>query len=197
MSNADQRSVRTTSSASSDRRAGNQADDVPHVAQGSVIDSGSVTVGAASKNSALCRAKGRLAAWREQAAEWCDENLMSAAEQRAAASLLVVVWLVGLIWWIAHGGLTGRLIDIDRAAPIPLSFVVNINEADVAELSQLPGIGATLASRIIESRNAEGPFRSVEDLRRIRGIGPKTVETLRPYVVALPGDGGAVAAERP
>ena len=49
-------------------------------------------------------------------------------------------------------------------------------------MQKLPGIGPTLAKRIVETREAE-PFRSVEDLRRVRGIGVKTLEKLRPLVV--------------
>lgn len=59
---------------------------------------------------------------------------------------------------------------------------VNINTADQAELESLPGIGPTLAGRIIDHRTANGPFRSVEDLIEVSGIGKKTLENLRPYI---------------
>jgi competence protein ComEA len=62
---------------------------------------------------------------------------------------------------------------------------IDVNHATVAELRRLPGIGPTLSQRIVETRE-EKPFRSVEDLRRVRGIGAKTVERLRPHVVAGP-----------
>lgn len=61
---------------------------------------------------------------------------------------------------------------------------IDINHASAAELRRLPGIGATLSQRILEAR-ARQPFRSVEDLRRVRGIGPKTLERLRPHVVIV------------
>jgi competence protein ComEA len=59
---------------------------------------------------------------------------------------------------------------------------IDVNHATPAELWRLPGIGPTLAQRIIEARG-EKPFRAVEDLRRVRGIGAKTLERLRPHVV--------------
>lgn len=59
---------------------------------------------------------------------------------------------------------------------------VDLNRAGVEELERLPGIGPTLAHRIVADRVVQGPFRSVNDLTRVRGIGPKTVEKLRPYV---------------
>ncbi|MGH7171388.1 MAG: ComEA family DNA-binding protein [Gemmataceae bacterium] len=59
---------------------------------------------------------------------------------------------------------------------------IDVNHATAEELRLLPGIGPTLSQRIVEVR-AKQPFRSVEDLRRVRGIGAKTLERLRPYVV--------------
>lgn len=59
---------------------------------------------------------------------------------------------------------------------------VDVNTADVAELERLPQVGPALARRIVAEREAGGPFRSPQDLARVRGIGPKTVEALREYV---------------
>lgn len=66
----------------------------------------------------------------------------------------------------------------------PLTERIDVNHATAEELRRLPGIGATLSQRIIETRNQQ-PFRSIEDLRRVRGIGAKTLERLRPYVVIV------------
>ena len=59
---------------------------------------------------------------------------------------------------------------------------IDVNTATVAELERLPQVGPTLARRIVEDRAARGRFRSVEDLRHVRGIGPKTYGALRDYV---------------
>ncbi len=56
---------------------------------------------------------------------------------------------------------------------------INLNAATRAELDMLPGIGPTLADRIIHDREAHGPFASIEDLERVSGIGPRTVERVR------------------
>ncbi|GIW80740.1 MAG: hypothetical protein KatS3mg105_2547 [Gemmatales bacterium] len=58
---------------------------------------------------------------------------------------------------------------------------INVNTANRAELEQLPRIGPKLAQAIIAERNKR-PFASIDDLDRVRGIGKKTVERLRPYV---------------
>jgi competence protein ComEA len=59
---------------------------------------------------------------------------------------------------------------------------LDINRAALDELRQLPGIGPALAQRIVEAREQQ-PFQSVDDLRRVRGIGAKTLEKVRPFVI--------------
>lgn len=59
---------------------------------------------------------------------------------------------------------------------------LDLNRATAAELEELPGIGPALAARIVAHRSRRGPFRSVEDLLEVRGVGPRTLEALRPYV---------------
>ena len=102
--------------------------------------------------------------------------------------MLTVAGLAAMAgWWIAQGGLGGRLIEIDRAEPLTTSFQVDINAAEWPELMQLPGIGEVRAKRIVESRLKDGPFADQDDLRRVRGIGPKTLEQIRPYLRPMPG----------
>ncbi|MDX2005168.1 MAG: ComEA family DNA-binding protein [Meiothermus sp.] len=55
---------------------------------------------------------------------------------------------------------------------------VNLNTASQAELESLPRIGPALAERIIQGR----PYRSIEDLDKVRGIGPALLDQLRPLV---------------
>ena len=55
---------------------------------------------------------------------------------------------------------------------------VNINKADVATLDSLPGIGAAKATAIVEYRSEHGNFKSVDDLPKVKGIGPKLMEKI-------------------
>ena len=59
---------------------------------------------------------------------------------------------------------------------------IDVNAADAAELVRIPGVGPVTAQNILTAR-AERPFTSVADLDRVRGIGPKTLDKIRPYVV--------------
>lgn len=59
---------------------------------------------------------------------------------------------------------------------------IDINNASGEELRSLPGIGPVMSKRILEERQKR-PFKSVEDLRRVAGIGPKILDRLRPHVV--------------
>ena len=119
--------------------------------------------------------------------------LLRRADQVAVAALVAVALAAMGGWWIAQGGWGGRLIEIDRAEHLAARFQVDINAAEWPELMQLPGIGPTLAKRIVDSRRTAGPFADQDDLRRVRGIGPKTLEQIRPYLRPMP-DSSNVAA---
>jgi len=76
---------------------------------------------------------------------------------------------------------------VDAAAfVVPIEFKlpgkININLAPSAELEELPGIGPTLAARIIAYREEHGPFENIEDLTRVSGIGPKTLDGFRDLI---------------
>ena len=60
--------------------------------------------------------------------------------------------------------------------------VVNINTADVAQLSLLPRIGAKVAQRIIDYRTEHGPFAKASDLMQVKGIGDKSFQNLSSYL---------------
>ena len=64
----------------------------------------------------------------------------------------------------------------------PESCPLNINTATAGQLETLDGIGHVLAQRIVDYRNANGPFASVDDLLEVNGIGPGILETIRPQI---------------
>jgi competence protein ComEA len=76
--------------------------------------------------------------------------------------------------------------------------LVNINTASAAELAELNGIGDAKAKLIIEYREKNGPFKSVDDLRQVKGIGEKMVAKLRPTITTgQPAAAAPAAAAMP
>jgi competence protein ComEA len=85
----------------------------------------------------------------------------------------------------------------DEAAPVPeaesegtpdasADALLNINTASAADLDGLPGIGPSIAQRIIEYRTSNGPFQSVEDLQKVKGIGPALFTKIAPLITVGP-----------
>jgi competence protein ComEA len=62
-----------------------------------------------------------------------------------------------------------------------LTAPIDVNRASASELQRLPGIGPTLSNRILKTREQQ-PFQSVDDLRRVPGVGAKTLDRLRPFI---------------
>ena len=112
--------------------------------------------------------------------------LLRRADQLGVAVLVLVGLAAMGGWWISHGGWSGRLIELERAEPRTAQFQLDPNTADWLELALLPGIGETLARRIVEDRESRGPFVDHEDLMRVRGIGPKTLDRARPFLRPMP-----------
>jgi competence protein ComEA len=112
--------------------------------------------------------------------------ILRRADQAVAAALLAISLVAIAGWWIWQGALAGRVIDIERAEPIAIDFKIDVNAADWPELALMPNIGEQLAKRIVNDRAERGAFRDLAELRRVRGIGPKTLESMKPFLLPLP-----------
>lgn len=66
--------------------------------------------------------------------------------------------------------------------------LLDLNRANAGELEALPGIGAVLAQRVIAFRESAGGFRSIEELRGVKGIGAKKFGRLKPFVTVSAAD---------
>jgi competence ComEA-like helix-hairpin-helix protein len=107
--------------------------------------------------------------------------------------LALLAWVavfVAATWQLYRPGGLGRKPQPEPAPepelPEPSDDRIDLNGADAAELQQLPGIGPVGARRIVEEREANGPYRTVGDLVRVAGFGPSRVRGL----------GGRVRTER-
>jgi competence protein ComEA len=72
---------------------------------------------------------------------------------------------------------------------------VDLNTASIAQLNEVSGIGNAKAQAIVEYRDKNGPFESVDDLRNVKGIGDKLLARLRPQLSVGSGGGKAPAAK--
>jgi competence protein ComEA len=134
-------------------------------------------------------------AQRRRAKQPAKENerspLLRRADQAVVAAL-VMLSLAGMAgYYVVQGGLRDGLIEIDRASPREARFRVDLNQAEWPELSQLPEV---------ESRSLNGPFKDNDELQRVRGIGPRTMERIKPYLLPRPSQqevagGSAVPSE--
>lgn len=94
--------------------------------------------------------------------------------------------LLGLALWLSFVGCDDRE-RTSQQPPASAMAPIDLNAATEKQLEALPAIGPKHARSIIASRNARGGhFKSVDDLLAIDGIGPKTLDAIRPYVFVSP-----------
>jgi len=98
------------------------------------------------------------------------------ARTRARTRQLLALATLGLALAIAAGTATAAT----RSSA--LDGVVNINTASNEELQLLPGVGKVRADAIVTRRQEKGGFKSVDDLREVKGIGNSMLERMRPHV---------------
>jgi competence protein ComEA len=102
---------------------------------------------------------------------------------RVAASLVILL-AAGSGLWVTGSGPGGPWAG-PSADPTPVTSArINVNTATAAELELLPRIGPALAARIVEDRERNGPFQTIDALDRVRGIGPRTVRNVRSHATA-------------
>lgn len=80
-----------------------------------------------------------------------------------------------------------RVSSTPAATRLLCGWGIDLNEDSPKDLEVLPGIGTVRARDIVEERERCGPFKSVEDLSRVKGIGEKTAKKIAPFVVGLDG----------
>ena len=101
---------------------------------------------------------------------------------------VLLIALLGLLiayrWKLSNGFRTE--IEITSQRPREFYYALDINQASWVEWAQLDGIGEKLAKRIVLDRQERGPFQSVDEVQRVKGVGPKMMEKLRPFLKFQP-----------
>ncbi|MEO1130238.1 MAG: helix-hairpin-helix domain-containing protein [Planctomycetota bacterium] len=98
----------------------------------------------------------------------------STGVRRVSASIVLALALLGCL----------HTLHIAAAPPLPsdaLMRTVDVNTAPAAALQLLPMIGPKRAAAIVKDRDARGPYRTLDDLQRVHGIGPRTVKEIEPF----------------
>ncbi len=112
---------------------------------------------------------------------------------RYAAAIVLAACGLASVYWAARSGsqpasVQGsantelRASSSTPATPIASPGILDLNTATSAELELLPGVGPSLAARIVEYREKNGPFKNFDDLDKVYGFGPKMLEKIRPLV---------------
>ncbi|MBQ9852083.1 MAG: helix-hairpin-helix domain-containing protein [Ruminiclostridium sp.] len=112
---------------------------------------------------------------------------------------LTLLFAAGTLLWFQfsrpEAGVTLVAVREDRQGTAPAEKpqapgmlageILDLNTASLSDFTRLPGIGETKAQAILTWRETYGPFRAVEDLLSVEGIGEKTLESLRPYIAVM------------
>lgn len=108
---------------------------------------------------------------------------MKRTDQLFVAVLLTAATGLMFVHWIRLSDWGRQPVEVDRLAARAYEYRIDINRATWVEWSQFDGIGETLARRIVEDRDRNGPFSNVDDLLRVRGIGPVKLDAMRRYLL--------------
>ena len=80
----------------------------------------------------------------------------------------------------------GEQVQIEPEQPSAATGMVNINQADAATLDKLEGIGPATAEAIVEYRTSSGPFKRIEDVQEVKGIGPALFSKIKDRITVDP-----------
>lgn len=95
---------------------------------------------------------------------------------------VLVVLLISLLGCVVMQGWISNGVARSQLPPRTSLRSIDLNRANGAQLRTLPGIGPSMAARIVEYRERRGAFRSIDELDAVSGIGPKTLARIRPWV---------------
>lgn len=111
-----------------------------------------------------------------------DEQLLTRIPLTLAGLMVALLFVLGMVT------ASNRTLDKQAISIKTPQFLVNINTDSSGELMLLPGVGKTIASRIITHRQQHGLFTSINQLNAISGISHRTVARLKPFLLSLPDD---------
>ena len=114
------------------------------------------------------------------------ERLGFVRHQQPAIAFVLALCFVGMVFYFGSLAFSNRgLLDIDQADRLEADFKIDINTADWPEIVILPGIGEKLARAIVQHREACGPFKDIESIQNVSGIGERKFEQIEPFLLPI------------
>ncbi len=117
---------------------------------------------------------------------------LSAAQLKALLIFPSVLFVISLLRFLGSYETIGA-VGAEPLRPVPIEanhhdtiIKINLNLSPADSLRLLPGIGPALAERIVAFRDSAGPFEKPEDIIKIKGIGDRMYERIRPYIEVSP-----------
>jgi competence protein ComEA len=104
------------------------------------------------------------------------------SDQIFVATLLTMLLSLLTAHWLKRSRWGTVPIEITSQKPREYHYSLDINKASWVEWAQLDGIGEKLAKRIVADREEHGPFRDANDIRRVKGIHARQLETMKPFL---------------
>jgi len=98
--------------------------------------------------------------------------------------------------WVGCAGDPGPARDLAGAERLALGQPLDLNRASAVDLSGVPGLSLRLGEAVVADRTSRGPFERVEELVRVKGVGPARLARARPFLETKPGS-SAVAGSAP
>jgi competence protein ComEA len=118
------------------------------------------------------------------------------SDQLFVGTLVSVGLILVAIHWVRLSDWGRQTVEVDRLPAGKYQYTVDVNRATWVEWAQFEGIGETLAKRIVADREARGPFADIEDVQRVKGIGPKKFTDMRPHLSFEPTAATASRTEK-
>jgi competence protein ComEA len=107
-------------------------------------------------------------------------------DQIFVGTLLSVGLVLLSINWLKLSRWGQQPVEVERLPSGHYQYMLDVNDATWVEWAQFEGIGETLAKRIVADRQSRGPFRSIDDVARVKGIGPRKLADMRPHLTIEP-----------
>lgn len=109
--------------------------------------------------------------------------ILTRRHQQATGWLTLVLILFLASHWILEFRRRGKMINVERPFESkPIQLLIDLNSAEWPELTLLPDVSETMARRIVEFRDTNGRFESIDQLQQVSGIGPVTYARVKRYL---------------